>query len=59
MTGEGHEEYSLDSVERVSDKHLDSVEVFNQDEGTTEVLETSLRQDIAMLTEPTYMYGWE
>lgn len=59
VTGEEREEYALNSVERVSDKHLDSLEAFNEDEGTTETLETSLRQDVAKLTKPTYMYGWE
>lgn len=52
-------EYELSEVELVSDKHLDALEVFNQDEGKTERLKTSLRQDMAKLTVPTYMYGWE
>lgn len=53
------DEYTIDEVKLVDDKHLDSLEVFNQDEGVTEKLETSLRQDVAALKEPAYMYGWE
>lgn len=52
-------DYTMSDVTRVGRKLLDNLEVFNQDEGKTETLETSLRQDIAALTEPTYMYGWE
>ncbi|RXU01348.1 hypothetical protein B1F69_04480 [Pseudomonas syringae] len=59
QTGQDTTEYELSEVELVSGKLLDSLEVFNQDEGKTERLETSLRQDIAKLTVPTYMYGWE
>ncbi|MGN9498484.1 hypothetical protein ACTMQ1_26525 [Pseudomonas syringae pv. aptata] len=59
QTGQDPTEYELSEVELVSGKLLDSLEVFNQDEGKTERLETSLRQDIAKLTVPTYMYGWE
>lgn len=59
QTGEELNEYDLTDVKLVSDKHLDALEIFDQDEGKTEQLETSLRQDIAALTEPTYMFGWE
>jgi hypothetical protein len=59
QTGQDHSDFELSEVELVGDKHLDSLEVFNEDEGRTERLETSLRQDIAKLTVPTYMYGWE
>jgi hypothetical protein len=59
QTGDDLDEFTLDDVELVGDKLLDSMEIFNQDEGKTEALETSLRQDIARLTEPTYMFGWE
>ncbi|MGF6282173.1 hypothetical protein ABH908_000342 [Pseudomonas frederiksbergensis] len=52
-------DYTLADVTRVGRKTLDSLEVFNQDEGKVETLETSLRQDIAILAEPTYMHGWE
>ncbi|RMN21130.1 hypothetical protein ALQ64_02842 [Pseudomonas cannabina] len=59
QTDQDLSDFELSDVEVVSDKHLDSLEVFDLDEGKTERLETSLRQDIAMLTLPTYMYGWE
>lgn len=52
-------DYSAADVERVSAKTLDSLQVFNIDEGVEETLATSLRQDIAALSEPSYMYGWE
>lgn len=57
--GYPREDYTLDEVQLVSDKHLDSLEVFDQDEGKTETLATSLRQDVATLNAPAYMYGWE
>jgi len=59
QTGEELSEYELKDVILVSDKHLDSLEIFDQDEGKIEKLDSSLRQDIAALTEPTYMFGWE
>jgi hypothetical protein len=60
MNGEGMaDDYAEDEVVLVGDKFLDSLEVFNQDEGKTEKLETSLRQDVAALTAPAYMFGWE
>jgi len=59
QTGEDLSEYELKDVILVSDKHLDSLEIFDQDEGKIEKLDSSLRQDIAALTEPTYMFGWE
>ncbi|MGO4801167.1 hypothetical protein ACEN2T_17955 [Pseudomonas sp. W22_MBD1_FP4] len=59
QNGEDLDQYTVKDVELVGDKHLDSLEVYNQDEGKTEKLETSLRQDIAALTQPKYMYGWE
>jgi hypothetical protein len=57
--GYPREDYTLDEVQVVADKHLDSLEVYNQDEGKTEKLKTSLRQDIEALNAPAYMYGWE
>lgn len=59
QNGESLDQYTAEEVELVGDKLLDSMEVYNQDEGKTEKLETSLRQDIAALTQPQYMYGWE
>ena len=43
----------------VSDKTLDNLEAFDQDEGRMVRLEMSLRQELTMLTKPTYLYGWE
>jgi hypothetical protein len=57
--GYPREDYTIDEVQLVSDKHLDSLEVFNVDEGKTETLQTSLRQDVAALNAPAYIYGWE
>lgn len=53
------DEYDLEDVELVSDKYLDSREVFNTDEGKVETLEKSLREEMAELTEPAYLTGWE
>lgn len=52
-------EFDLADVEVISDEHLDAMEAYDQDEGKTVRLETSLRQDVAALTEPTYLFGWE
>jgi hypothetical protein len=59
QTGQDPSEFELTEVELVSDKHLDSLEIFDLDEGKTERLKTSLRQDIAALQVPAYMYGWD
>ncbi|NWC89958.1 hypothetical protein [Pseudomonas reactans] len=52
-------DYTVADVQLVGNKHLDSLLVFDQDEGKTEMLKTSLRQDVAALNAPAYMYGWE
>lgn len=59
QTGNDPDDYTLDEVVLVSDKTLDNLEAFDQDEGKVVPLELSLRQELAMLTKPTYMYGWE
>lgn len=59
QTGEGLDEYELDDVVLVSDKTLDNLEAFDQDEDRMVRLEMSLRQELTMLTKPTYLYGWE
>jgi hypothetical protein len=46
-------------VEPVSDKVLDATEAFDQDEGKIIPLEKTLRQQLAELTEPAYLHGWE
>lgn len=46
-------------VELVSDKVLDSTEAYDQDEGKVVALEQTLRQELAALTEPAYLHGWE
>ena len=53
------DEFDLDDVELVSDKVLDSLEVYDQDEGKVIALDKSLRQEVSELTAPAYMYGWE
>lgn len=59
QTGEEPDEYDLEDVVLVSVQILDNMEAFDQDEGKVVQLEMSLRQELAMLTKPTYMYGWE
>lgn len=59
QTGEELDEYELDDVVLVSDKSLDNLEAFDQDEGRMVTLEMSLRQELTMLTKPTYLYGRE
>lgn len=59
QTGQALDEWELSEVELVSDQHLDALEIYNQDEGVVEKLKTSLRQDLATLTGPAYLYGWE
>lgn len=46
-------------VDLVSDKTLDAAEAYDQDEGKTVPLEKTLRQELAELTEPAYLHGWE
>lgn len=48
-----------DDGEIVSDRVLDALEVFDQDEGKLITLQRSLREEISALAEPQYMYGWE
>lgn len=54
--GEDFDEYD---VELVSDKLLDATDAYNQDEGKTIDLDKTLRQELAELTEPAYLCGWE
>ena len=58
QTGQALDEWDLSEVELVSDQRLDALEIHNQDEGVVEKLKTSLRQDLATLIAPTYLYGW-
>lgn len=53
------DDYTLDDVSLVPDSLLDSLKGFDPDEGEVVVLETSMRQDIAILSEPSYVHGWE
>lgn len=53
------DEFGIDEVELVSDAKLDSRTAFDIDEGTLETLEKTLREEMATLTEPSYLYGWE
>ncbi|HDS1721463.1 hypothetical protein NPS53_08140 [Pseudomonas putida] len=59
QTGEGLDEYELGDAVLVSDKTLDNLEVFDQDEGRMVTLGMSLRQELALLSKPTYLYGRE
>lgn len=52
-------EFDLEDVELVSDKVLDSLEAYDQDEGKVIALDKSLRQRVSELTAPAYMHGWE
>ena len=58
-TGADLDEYTTDEVELVDDARLDALEVYDEAEGKLEQMKTSLRQDLAKLTEPSYMVGWE
>ncbi|MCY1359450.1 hypothetical protein D9M69_460210 [compost metagenome] len=53
------DEFDLDDVDLVSDQMLDTLEAYDQDEGKYVTLDKSLRQELAELTEPAYMHGWE
>lgn len=59
QTGQALDEWELSEVELVNDQRLDALEIYNQDEGVVEKLKTSLRQDLATLTGPAYLFGWE
>lgn len=56
--GEPIDTYDLNDVEPVTEGVLDSMVAFDIDEGKLINLETSLRQDISLLTEPQYILGW-
>lgn len=53
------EDFALDEVVLVRDEVLDVMQAYDQDEGKVVPLEKSLRQELAELTEPAYMVGWE
>lgn len=53
------EDFTLDEVTLVRDEVLDVMQAYDQDEGKVVPLEKSLRQELAELTEPAYMVGWE
>ncbi len=59
----GHPEdghgYTLDEVQLVSDRWLDAREVFDTDEGVVVKVDKTLREEMAELTEPAYLCGWE
>lgn len=55
----GGYDFDEDDVELVSDKMLDNTEVYDQDEGKIVTLDKTLRQELAELTEPAYLHGWE
>lgn len=57
--GYAKDEFTTDDVVLVNDETLDATEAFDQDEGKTIPLDKTLRQELAELTEPSYLYGWE
>lgn len=59
FNGDPDDEFELSEVELVSDKVLDNTEAYDQDEGKIVILDKTLRQELAELTEPAYLYGWE
>lgn len=59
MCGYTDGEFSHYDVKLVSSERLDSKQAFDIDEGVMIDLESTLREDIAAMTEPTYCYGWE
>lgn len=59
QTGDLSDDHTVEDVVLVSDKMLDNMEAFDQDENKIVPLEKSLRQEVALLTKPTYLYGWE
>lgn len=59
FNGYPDDEYEDSEVELVSDKVLDNTEAFDIDEGKTITLDKTLRQELAELTEPAYLHGWE
>lgn len=53
------DEFTKDDVELVPEAVLDNTVAFDVDEGKVVTLEKTLRQELAELTEPAYMHGWE
>lgn len=53
------EDFTLDEATLVRDEVLDVMQAYDQEEGKVVPLEKSLRQELAELTEPAYMVGWE
>ncbi len=56
---ENYNDLTEDDVVIVGDKTLDSMQAFDQDSGEYVNLEESLRQLMAKMTEPRYLWGWE
>lgn len=54
-----NDEFDLEDVDLVSDQMLDNLQAYDQDEGKIVSLDKALRQELAELTEPAYMTGWE
>ncbi|MDF3868439.1 hypothetical protein P3W53_28545 [Pseudomonas denitrificans (nom. rej.)] len=57
--GDPPNDYTLDEVLLVSDRWLDAREVFDTDEGVVVKVDKTLREEMAELTEPAYLCGWE
>lgn len=58
-TQDGVFSFELNDVKLVDDQVLDATMYYDLDEGKTVHLETTLRQDLLVLTEAGYLYGWE
>lgn len=52
-------EYTSEEVQLVGDRYLDSREAFDTDEGEVVKVDKTLREEMAELTEPAYLCGWE
>ena len=53
------DDYTSADVHPVDDVLLDATEAFDQEADISVKLATTLRQDVALLTEPSYLCGWE
>lgn len=51
--------FDPEDVKLVCEGILDARQYYDLDEGKTVELDTSLREDLALMTEPQYIYGWE
>ncbi len=50
---------TVEDVKLVSESILDARSYYDLDDAVVVHLETSLREDLAAMTSPQYVYGWE